>query len=324
MNRVKSLSGDGDFGDFVERYLQPVSISGREVMCVCIFHEDTNASMQFNLDKGLFTCFACQTGGSYRKIEQQLGVDHRNVEVGLDVIYRKLADLRKSANGEEGPRIFPESTLTQYNQIPTNKWKERKLNATTCEAFDLGYDFMNDAMTIPVRTINGDLLGITRRFCAPDAEVRYKYPKGFHKSDHMFASWMVANDHSSGSVALTEGAIDCMTLWQYGQPAMAIYGSYVSEAQIRIMRRLGLTQITLFFDNDKAGADLTARCRGWKQVGQKNGKPEWKRAPELDLRRFFDVKAVDWSGVRKSVAKDANDLGIIKARNMLASAHELG
>lgn len=312
---------DGEYADFVDRYLQPVSISGREVMCMCLFHDDHNASMQFNLDKGLFTCFSCAAGGSIKKIYRHLGIDPGvKTGVGLDVIYRKLNDLRRGVDLDTGPRLMREAELDRF-KVPTKYWKaERGLSDSTIQAFDLGYDIAQDAVTIPVRTMNGDLLGVTRRFLEADPVTRYRYPKGFHKSDHLFGSWMVANDHSGLPVALTEGAIDTMTLWQWGVPAMAVYGSHISEAQIRIMRRLGLTRINLFFDNDAAGQKLVKRCRGFKQ--QSNDR--WEYSRELDLRRFFDVHAVNWSGISRLRAKDVNDLDIIKARNLVANALPLG
>lgn len=305
-----------DFADFAERYLDIRDRTGHEWMCICLFHEDSNASMQFNVEKGLFVCFACGTGGSYRKIERRLGVDHREIGVSLDVVYRRINDLRKLARQDEGPRILPESTLAAYRAIPHDGWAQRGLKPQTIEAFDLGYDIGTDAMTIPVRTINGELLGVIRRYCDPDADPRYRYPKGFHKSEHLFGSWLVANDHRPGPVALTEGSIDAMTLWQYGIPAMGILGSYVSESHIRILKRLGLTQLLLFFDNDKAGAQIVERCKGWKHTGN----DQWRRDEALDLRRFFQVKTVNWRGVPRRVAKDPNDLNLIRARNMAAAA----
>lgn len=314
-----TLSGDGQFGDFVDRYLNPGSISGREVMCVCLFHEDSKPSMQFNLDSGLFVCFTCGVGGSYRKIEKKLGVNHKDIEVGLDVIYRKLNDLRKSANMPDGPRVLPETTLDQFDLFK-EKWEDRKLKPATVDAFDLGYDMVANALTIPVRNMHGDLIGVTRRFLDPDADSKYRYPKGFHKAEHLFASWMVAADTSDKPVVLTEGAIDCMSVWEAGYPAMAIYGSSVSHAQIRILRALGITRLILFFDNDKAGRDIVQRCRGWKRPD--GGK--WERVVDLDLRRYFDVSEVSWYGIPRTVAKDANDLGILKRRSLLANARTLG
>ena len=318
MAGIGRLSGDGQYGDFVDQYLNPVSLSGREVMCVCLFHESSSATLQFNLDSGLFTCFSCGVGGSYRKIEKRLGVDHRDIEVGLDVIYRKLNDLRKGADLDTGPRLMRESELDAF-KLPSDHWSARNLYDTTVSAFDLGYDITHDAMTVPLRTMNGDLLGVMRRYCEDDPDMRYRYPKGFHKSDHLFASWMVANDTSVTSVALTEGAIDAMSLWQVGQPAMAIYGSHVSLAQIRIMRMLGLTKLVLFFDNDRAGRELTDRCKGWK----KTGGDSWRKDDDLDLRRYFDVDYVDWS-LAGGKAKDANDLGVSTMKRMLANAISLG
>lgn len=309
---------EGEFASFVERYLNPVSVSGKEVMCVCIFHDDHNASMQFNLEKGLFNCFSCQVGGSYRKIEKKLGIAHSEIGVSLDVILRKLNELKHGAGRDKGMRVIPETELNKFT-MPTDYWAKRGLWESTVSAFDLGYDIVNDAVTIPVRNMDGALLGITRRYLDPDADTRYKYPAGFKKGEHLFGSWLVANDPSALSVTLTEGAIDAMQLWQWGVPAMAIYGSSVTLEQIRQLKRLGLSEVVLFFDNDRAGEDLVRRCRGWKNTGT----DRWQRVADLDLRRHFNVKTVRWGGISKRVAKDVNDLDLLQARNMLAKAVRL-
>lgn len=295
-----------DYEEFAERHLNVQSKSGREWMCICVFHEDRNASMQFNIDKGMFVCFSCGVGGGIKKLEQRLGVSHQHIGVGVDTIYRKLNELRKQANREEGPRIYPESHLQTFS-MPHPYWNNRGLTDVTIEAFDLGYDIGRDAVTIPVRTMNGELLGVVRRYLDPDADVRYRYPKRFHKREHLFASWMVAADQSIDTVALTEGAIDTITLWQWGVPAMAIYGSDVSELQLRALRRLGITKVQLFFDNDKPGQNIVRQCLGWHRTG--NG-VKWERRRDQDMRRYFGVSVVDWKGVPKALAKDINDLQV--------------
>ena len=309
-----------EYEEFAANYLNVLSVSGKEAMAICIFHEDSNASMQFNLETGLYLCFSCGAKGNIRTLENRFGISHRDPGVGIDTIYRRLAELKK-IDRDEGPRILPESELKKY-ALPTKHWAARGFNATTITSFDLGYDVHRDALTIPIRTMGGELLGFQRRFMDPDATPRYMYPKGFHKKEHLFASWMVANDSSAHTVALTEGAIDTMTLWQYGVPAMAIYGSSISPEQIRVLRMLGIDEIVLFFDNDKAGKELTRRSLGWSKI---NGVRGWVKNPDEDLRRYFKVRTVDWKKAPRHTdhrIKDANDLDRLTAVRMFRTAKD--
>jgi len=300
-----------DYSDFAERYLTIHQTMGDEVMAICPFHDDHNASFQFNTKKGLYYCFSCHASGTIRKLESRFGVSHRSMGVGLDVLYRAIGDLERP----QAPELFMrEEQLAQY-RIDTSLWEDRGLNKDTIDKFDLGYDFIRDAMTIPMRNLNGDLLGLCRRYMDPDMRNRYRYPKGFHKREHLFASRLIADMPKTPPVCLTEGAIDTMTVWQAGMPAMAIYGSSVSTDQIRQMRLLGVREVTMFFDRDKAGREVTKRCLGWK----KNDDGSWTRKRSSDLRRWFNVRSVEWNEAPR-YAKDANDLAVDTIRKMLANA----
>ena len=301
------------YGKFAEGYLNVYTVTNSEALALCPFHEDKSPSFQFNLDKGLYICFSCGASGSIRGLEQRFGVSYRSVGVGLDVLYKAIGDLERPQTCT-GSRM-EESQLAQYS-IPTKHWEDRGFTEETVKKFDLGYDLIRDAMTIPIRDMNNELLGLCRRYLDPDMRNRYRYPKGFHKREHLFASWLVADMDDVPSVALTEGAIDTMTVWQAGTPAMAIYGSSMSADQVKQLRMLGVRKVTLFFDNDKAGRDITRRCLGWKRDDFTGA---WERKKESDLRRWFEVSVVDWS-LAPHQAKDANDLSLPRIRKMLSSA----
>lgn len=304
----------GEYSDFAERFLNVHQKSGAEWIALCPFHDDSNPSFQFNIETGLFICFSCQAKGNIRTLERKFGVTYRGVGVGLDVIYSKLRELEYPEPASSSMR---ESELAQFG-IPTTLWDERGLNEATVAKFELGYDMVRDAMIIPVRDIGGELLGVIKRYMDPDMRNRYRYPKRFHKREHLFASWLVANDDSIRSVALTEGSIDAMSVWQAGHPALAIYGSSVSSVQVEQLRVLGIRDVTLFYDNDKAGREIVKRCLGWRK-SEATGK--WEKT-DTDLRRWFNVYAVDWGRTQPGI-KDANDLSERKIKTMLANARRI-
>jgi hypothetical protein len=286
------------YESFADKHLSVVNRSGDEYMVRCVVHDDANASMQFNVESGLWLCFGCGAAGNIRSLERELGIRATEDAADLGDVYAKL-DALKNPDAPILP-VKDEMYLRRY-QIPTRYWTdERGFEPRTIAAFDLGYDpvgdFMGPYVTIPIRNVNGGLLGVIKRYLAKDAELRYRYPKGFKRSENLFGSWMVEKDPTAHTVVLTEGAIDAMKVWQAGFPAMAIYGSSLSKTQVRLLNRLGVQKVVLLFDNDKAGWKATRSCLGVKEHkvgrivnGRKMRVTEEQYEPLTDLSRSMLV-----------------------------------
>ena len=278
------------FAEFAEQYLDIRSASGAEAMARCPFHDSSKYTMQFNLETGLFICFSCSEGGGYNKLAEHFGLPtNRYVEPSLQLVMKKLNDLRHPK--KEVKKVLPETYLERF-RFPTDYWSSRGFNDSTIEAFDLGYDPIRDAVTIPERDMNGVLCGVTYRFLNIDEdEQRYQYAKGFPRRDNLFASWLVMQDESIETLGLVEGSTDSMTCWQAGCPAVGQYGSSITATQIRLLRRLGVQHIVLFFDNDEAGKKAKRYALGMRRR-KRDGKVVWEYDPTTDLRRDFTVSSV--------------------------------
>lgn len=284
---------------FVETYLHVEARQGAEYSVRCPIHGEQHASMRINVDKGVFFCHGCKAKGGMVRLAKHLGVSYRydRAEAGMVKLRTKLDLLRKGGAQEDAEIVLPEDTLKRYSIGSTRYWTDpqphgRGLSEETVEAFDLGYDPLNECATIPVRNMWGDLLGVTRRFLRKDASAKYKDPKGFKKRNNLFGSWFVAQAESP-SVVITEGPLDAIKVWQAGHPAVAVYGSYLTERQIMILRRLGIVTCTLFFDDDKAGREAVK----WSKGFMKDNEGKWHYNPATDLRRFFVLKAVSYKGL---------------------------
>ena len=48
----------------VEHYI-PLTRRGNQTLAICPFHQDTKPSLNVNDSKGMFMCFACNTGGDH-------------------------------------------------------------------------------------------------------------------------------------------------------------------------------------------------------------------------------------------------------------------
>ena len=296
----------------VQRHMQAGIRTGDEQMVKCLFHDDSNASMQFNVDSGLYLCFACHAKGNIKSLERHLGVRISEGEVDVVDIIARLDALRDQ---DTTPReaVLPESYLNQY-KFPTDYWTERDFTQATIDSFDLGYDIMNDAVTIPLRNVNGGLLGVIRRYNGKNVRHndRYRYPKGFKRASNLFASWLINQDDESDTVVLVEGSTDAMAVWQAGHAAGAIYGSSLSGAQHRLLRRLGVVRVILAFDNDTAGEKARNGALGYRSTVVR-GQERWVYDRASDLRHSFIVEEVSYPrGV-----KDPGGMNDTQIRRML-------
>lgn len=244
-----------DYIDLADKYLDVTLRSGDEYMAKCFVHDDSSASLQFNVKSGLWVCFACGAKGNAKSLVRHFGGTYRDPEVDIADIYAKLALIDQESKSPVSDSTVPESMLKRY-AFPTEYWASRGFTAASISAFDLGYDPIEDEAIIPVRNIDGRLKGFIRRRLDNSYGPRYMYPKGFPRKLSLFGSWMVAKKQTD-TVAITEGALDSIKVWQAGYPAVAQYGSSMSPEQVVLLRRLGITKTVLFFDDDKAGEKAT-------------------------------------------------------------------
>lgn len=281
------MSAGYKYEGFADKYLDQQTHGSEEVMVRCLFHDESNASMQFNLNTGLFLCFGCKAAGNIQTLERHLGIRGGIYLDDVDDLRRKLASV---TNAEDVLPVLPDSELERYN-FPTKYWKDRGFDSNIIEAFELGFDMYGDKfdgkyVTIPIRNIHGELLGVIKRYTAKDVQLRYRYPKGFKRSQNLFASWMTQATEDIDFVVLTEGSIDAMKVWQAGYPAMAIYGSSISAEQVDIIRKMGIKKVVTFFDNDKAGKECTQSVTGFK-VKKRGSVERMVYNKETDMRKRF-------------------------------------
>lgn len=244
------MSVKAKYEDIVERHFQVVLRSGDEFMCRCLKHEDQSASLQFNVAKGLFYCFSCHWAGNVKTLMRDMGETFRE-EVDVQDVLAALDAIEAQANTPTILKAMPESLLKRY-QFPNDYWSGRGFTPTTIDTFSLGYDPMEDCAIIPVRNVQSQLIGVIRRRLADDGGPRYMYPKGFPRKTSLFGAHLVAKSVSD-HVVLVEGSVDAMKVWQAGYQGLAQYGSSINPAQVRLLARLGVNHVTLFYDDDKAG-----------------------------------------------------------------------
>ena len=89
---------------------------------------------------------------------------------------------------------------------------------------------------------------------------RFYNAKDIDKSSVVFGLWELCNGRFSNGVAtaedliwITESEIDALSLISYGEFAVAIMGSHISEEQCKDLERSPFRRYVIATDNDEAG-----------------------------------------------------------------------
>lgn len=263
------------FQAVAERWLTPVLRSGDEWMCACPFCGGGH-NLQFSIRKGLWICFKCESKGTAQQLVTRLGGSYTNPSHSTDMIRESLGQLRKNIKARrKGSEVdaLPENYLARFAGKPNEYWtRRRKFTKSTISEWDLGYDpigprlwnaetqsweKVGPCVTLPYRTPEGDLLGVIHRRLG-DGFPRYIYPKGFDRKGTLFGSWKL--EEIGGNIrraVLVEGSTDAIRVHQVGFHTAAQYGSSLHPRQVRLLRRLGVNEIVLFYDYDASGRKAT-------------------------------------------------------------------
>src|ERR1700750_399243 len=107
------------FQEVAEQYLTIKFRGPIEFMCECPLCGG-GASLQFNIEKGLWTCFRCSEGGSAKKLVQRIGGQYIEPGVSSELLRmqfdRLRTNLRRKDREEEdsGDTGVSEHTLLRY------------------------------------------------------------------------------------------------------------------------------------------------------------------------------------------------------------------
>lgn len=263
---------------------------GAERMARCPFHEDDKPSLQVNVEKGLFTCFACDAKGSVLDfVAKKEGCDLREAArriVAIEGGGRKAetpADAEAST-GASAPPGWREETQGQRRGEDTPARNRplsfrlaldpkhpyltgRGLSAETVRHFDLGLcevGVMRGRVGIPIHDDGGKLVAYAGRWAGDDADLpegegKYKFPRGFRKSLVLYNLHRVPP--TAGRVILVEGFFGVFALHQAGyENVVALMGSTISREQ-RALLVSRFREVIVLLDGDVAGRAATEAVR---------------------------------------------------------------
>jgi len=160
-------------------------------------------------------------------------------------------------------RVYPEECLSRLI-VPETFAEERYLPLEVLRSYGIGYATkgpMWDRIVIPIRNINGKIVGFSGRKVNydPDRDIKwFHYKKGeFRKGIHLFNLDRVFKGNHNTYI-LVEGPLDVLKLEAAGiHNSVAVLGRSITNGQIEVLRKVGAMKILVAFDADKRGSEGT-------------------------------------------------------------------
>jgi len=150
--QLQEIRNKARIEDVISRYL-PIEHKGRSLKCVCPFHDDHDPSLSISVDKQIFKCFVCGTGGNVfnfiEKIEETSFKD-AVIKVAEMVDYtlseQQLQTPKVASKFARLYKVLAESikfTQFQLDSIDGTEAKDylvkRNISSSIIQKFEIGY-----------------------------------------------------------------------------------------------------------------------------------------------------------------------------------------
>lgn len=238
--------------------LKSASVSGVELKCRCpnTSHEDAGPSFGFNLETQFYNCFGCGFKGR--------GVMGLFLKLGFDLPdWVKSAGVSQEQTGKSVLKPKNEKSviirnswlnfLTVNSEGAYRKLKVRGVTRETVKEFRIGYNDEHDILFFPCFDVKGNLTGWAER--SDNWAYRYRVmPQGVSKGNLLYGDWRI-KEGKRNQVCVVEGPVDCIKLWQWGYPAVALLGSDLLGGQKERLIDLA-DEVIIVPDMDKAGLKM--------------------------------------------------------------------
>lgn len=251
------------------------TVGPNEVRFKCPFHDDAEASANFNPVKGLWHCHVCNVGGSAIDFLMRKGDDFKDALSAVGEFAGLGAPGRSYTNGGGTPRPTASAPRRRQSALTEDRVKEwyeagqradwlvrwftdrRGYLPETVERWQIGWD--GDRVTLPIRDADGVLVNVRRR---RDPRTADDDPAGKvlgFAGNNEARLWPLQPGALPDDVVLVEGEWDAMKMLQEG---FAETITVTSGAGIWKPEWTPLFEdrgVSIMYDNDTAGQKGSAR-----------------------------------------------------------------
>lgn len=273
----------------IEDVAEKLDITVRKHKAICFGHQDTHASLMFNVSRNRYRCFVCKHtfGGpidlvmqsqgwnfyeSCQWLAQMFGIALTEEDKGFHTqpLKPQIQATRKNRVQEEKPDI-PYLTRLMAQPVLNAEaqeflFDERKLSREVVSRLgisSISYDcpisssprpayFDGPALLIPYRDLDGNLISVQSRYLGHEDKPRFRFPKGSHC--HIFNMPVLKDLKPKSNVIVTEGVSDCLAMLSAGYRAIAIPSATLLKPEDADLLK-GLI-LHIYPDQDEAGERL--------------------------------------------------------------------
>jgi DNA primase len=320
-----------------QKHLRFIRMSGpNNLGGPCPFHkggQEKKPSFYINLETGLYYCHACKVSGTFVQFLKRMGAPAAQVDVVLEEAKKQAPKPRRIdpyRNAGHGDHFLNEGILGCFQYCPTDL-VSAGFDEKLLQKLEVGFDREAMRIVFPIRDLRGQLVGLVgrtvvgaperykvykspdiMRFAPDDGEVRARYQQYDIKSHNFLWNghnvYPLAFFGDLDTVIIVEGYKACIWLLQNEiENVVALQGSRMSQAQERILHRLG-GSVILFLDNNQAGREgMVDTGRRLRRAGLRVlcvDYPEWAdehtQPDNFDQPALFGVldAATDWHNWR--------------------------
>lgn len=223
-------------------------------------HVDSNPSLSYNIEKGVFNCFACGFKGDTTKLMKELGIIFTIEPLSKQGFkIKRLAEKLEALRGDK-PIFLPEPRFPVKHSF-------KNISTATLDkfnAFMTTYDNMDDYICIPVYQ-GGKLRFIEGRHTLLNAKnlnmPKYmRRPAGADVSSVLFPMDAVTDFRQ---VILVEGIFDALNMHDMGYTnTLCIFGTNnFNLGKAKLLDEYGCRHVIIMMDGDAAGRQAAGKIQ---------------------------------------------------------------
>lgn len=232
--------------------IQRLGIKGKQnnnqYVGLCPMHHDQKPSLSISLEHGAWTCFAVCGAGSFESLVK--------IVLNMDLVEAKawIRDDEVAIIPVRNPDYVEDLSATPLWKL---EWEEASNEEMPIWLLNRGFTWddinqwgirylqMEQKILIPY-LVAGELIGtITRNL--KSNKPKYQNSFGLVRSLYLFGH----TKPSGPLILIVEGPLDAMWLQSHNIYGVALLGTNLSDAHVRLLRNFN--EICLAFDNDEAG-----------------------------------------------------------------------
>lgn len=160
-------------------------------------------------------------------------------------------------------KVVEDSVLNSFYAIPYGGWVEENISRLTQKAFNIRFDIVHNCVIIPQSNEDGQLVGIRRRALnESDIERNGKYRPIFtggkwynaDTSTILYGLFENKDNIKKSKKAIVfeaeKSVLQLDTFYDGKSPAVALYGSNMSDYQANMLRQLGVEELIVALDKE--------------------------------------------------------------------------